>query len=223
MKTPETKSEASTLIRHLDDLDAKSLLTIVYMRVSTKEQRRRCNLKNRLRALQRDLRQRGINWHGSFTEVHSGSTLRGRPGLHHALKAARQIQAENPGAHVAVVTDARNRFIRGRHYNGRASTDEPSPGQWARLRRMAHGVTLATMLPPNATFSKVREHEVHIATRAGKRVGRPPKPPVVHKKGRREELLTEIRGIHDLGETSLRQLARRYDVPKSTICRWLKP
>lgn len=216
-------SEASSLIRHLDDLDAKSLLTIVYMRVSTKEQRRRCNLKNRYRTLVRDLRQRGVQRCGYFTEVRSGSSLRKRPALRQALEAARQLQAQNPDAVVAIVSDTRNRFVRGALYNGRASTDEPSPGQWARLRRMAHGVTLATMLPPNATFSKVREHEVHIATRAGKRVGRPPKPPVVHKKGRREELLTEIRGIHDLGETSLRQLARRYDVPKSTICRWLKP
>ena len=218
----QDQPKASTIIRHLDELEAKDLLAVPYMRVSTREQRRQCNLKNRLSALRRELRRKGIDWHASFTQVETGTSLENRPKLVEAIEAARRLQAENPGATVAVVTDTRNRFLRGKFYNGRASTDPPTPRQWAELKKLADGITLATVLPPDATFGKVRGHETLIARNAGKRVGRPPKRPTVQKKKRREELLPKARRLRDR-DLSVRQIAGRLGVPISTIGRWLKP
>jgi len=222
-------SEASSLIRHLNDLDAKDLLTVLYMRVSMPEQRKRCNLKNRARALRRELRRRGIDWHASFTEVKTGTSLQDRPKLIEAIDAARTLQAENPNAHVAVVTDARNRFLRGQHYNGRASTDPPSAGQLRRLGALARGVVLATLRDPDASFGDVRSYETNIPTTlgeaSGKKVGRPPEHPKEQrvsgwKKKRRERLLPEARRLHERGR-SLRQIGRRFGVSFRTVANWL--
>jgi DNA invertase Pin-like site-specific DNA recombinase len=119
------------VIRHLDELLlesrkwGKKLLLVSYMRVSTWEQRKNQNEKNRRRLLKLVLRQRNIQRINGFSEVTSGKLIDNRPELANAIEAVRKAQAEKPDALVAVVTDTRDRFIRGEQFNRYANTDPP--------------------------------------------------------------------------------------------------
>jgi len=69
--------------------------------------------------LKRTLDQPGIARNKSFSEVADGRYLWNRDELIEAIEAARALQLENPDAVVAMVTDARNRFVGGKQYNNR--------------------------------------------------------------------------------------------------------
>jgi hypothetical protein len=100
---------ASSLIAHLADLirEVPLLGVVIYMRVSTYDQRRNQNLRNRRRWLRRELKRMGIPCLRVFEETNCGRTLNGRPQLDAAIEHARSIMARNPGRIVPVVTDAR--------------------------------------------------------------------------------------------------------------------
>ncbi len=212
---------ATIAVEHLDDLPAVKLLAVVYMRVSRREQGQAGNLKRRTRNLRRTLRARGIEWAACFIETVTGTSLGERPKLRAAIVKAAHLQAENPGQVVAVVTDTRNRFVRGRHYNGTASSDQPSEDQYRELSELAGGVTLATVLHPDASFDQVRSHETRIA---GERVGRPRKRPTRRpgwKKARRDALRSEAEKLRASG-ASLRQIQAAINVAHRTVADWLK-
>jgi hypothetical protein len=142
-----------------------------------------------------------------------------------AIEAACALQLEHPSAKVIVVTDTRNRFLRGPQYNGRSSTDPPTEGQLRALAQRARGVTLATLLDPDMSFSAVRRYETNIPTmigvQSGKRVGRPKKPASVRKTERREQHIGEVRRLHQDGR-SIRSIAEDSGVPASTLSLWLR-
>ena len=216
----------STVIAHLEDLPCDDLLAVPYMRVSRCEQRKSGNLKRRMRWLRRKLRDQGIAWRDCFREVVSGTSLQNRSQLVAAIKAARQMQDEDETLRVVVVTDTRNRFVRGKHYNGQASSDPPTESQQRELAALADGVTLATVRRPDAPFGEVRSHELAVAKQGGVHVGRPKKQmkqkskPGSMKK-RRAELLPRARRLRMRGR-SLREIGRRLDVPFRTVGGWLQ-
>jgi hypothetical protein len=226
---PQVSRKTSSVIRHLDEFDPNKLLVVPYMRASTTEQRRNCNLRNRRRLLKRTLDQQGIARDESFSEVADGRYLWNRDELVEAIKVARALKLENPDAIVAIVTDARNRFIRGEQYNNQASTDPPSARQLEQLETLADGVLLVTVLDPDAPFDEVRRYETNVPTllgnAAGKKVGRPKKQPTdvrcpVRKKEIRLEKISEARRLHNAGK-SKRKIGRRLRVPESTVRAWL--
>jgi hypothetical protein len=219
--------KAGSFVRHLDELlrETPNLLAVLYMRMSATEQRKHGNLVNRFRWLKRELDRAGIpRSDESYREVCSGKFLRDRPRLIAAIEAARKLQSDYPDSRVVVVTDTRNRFLRGRYYNGYASVDPPNVRQWERLKKLAGTVTLATVLHPDTSFGEVRSHEDKVAQEGGKKVGRPRKEarvPPGFKKRKREELLPEAHRLHEEG-LSPRKIGRLLVVKHRTVVDWLK-
>jgi hypothetical protein len=170
-------------------------------------------------------------WRVCFPEVKCGSQLLDRPMLVDAIKFARQLQRERPDAIVAVVTDARDRFIRGPQYNGQASTDQPTASQLKKLSDLSQGIPLVTLLHPDAPFEEVRSYETNVPTMlgdaAGKKVGRPKKPVIEEdrdwtKRDIRLEKIQVARRLWEKRELSKREIGRRLGVPESTVRLWLK-
>jgi hypothetical protein len=221
---------ASSVIHYLDQLrrGGQTLLAVAYMRSSTREQRKRQNLRNRLRWIRRQLRERGVERLKTFREVADGRFLDDRQELRNAVEFALAGQSENPDALVIVVTDTRNRFIRGRFFNGQAATDPPSATQLRELAALARGVPLATVLHPDTPAGAVRGYETKIpdimGEASGKKVGRPTGPSrcAGYKRKRRERLLPEISRLHFYDELSIREVARRLGQSESTVRGWLK-
>lgn len=197
------------------------LLIVLYMRVSTPEQRKGTNLARRMDRLKRRLRTYGlVKWAGEFTEVRSGKQLLDRPGLRAAIDLARKLQRENPGGKAVVVTDTRNRLLRGEDYDKLASTDEPKPHQWVELEGVARGVVLATVLRPDAPFKHVRRFESRLRPPGRPRKKVEAKPAPMSKKQQREASLPKalrwwMRGL------SKRRIARRLGRAESTVRSWL--
>ena len=220
------KKNDNNIIWHLDDLlrEKLNLKAVVYMRASSWRQRQRKNLQNRQNALIEKLMEMGISIVEEFQEVASGRQLKDRPELKKAIMDARRFQAQNPDAIVELVSDTRNRFLRGENYNGQNSTDPPYDWQWDELKALAGDALLATLLPPDAPLKDVRAYETKIAGESGKQLGRPPKKekskPGVMKE-RRERLRPRAQKLLRRGK-SKRGIARRLRVPLSTVWGWLK-
>jgi hypothetical protein len=137
-------------------------------------------------------------------------------------------KASDSNAAVAIVTDARDRIIRGEHYNGQANTDTIHANQLNALKQLSRGIVLATVLDPDATFDVVRSHETNVPTElgeiAGKKVRRPPKmrPPSEPKKEIRRTKINDARRWFYEDNVSKREIAKRLGRPESTIRSWLK-
>jgi hypothetical protein len=225
--------KASSIIRHLDNLlhENNELLAVRYMRTSTSEQRKYGNLRNRHRWLRSELKRRKVKGNTAFSEVADSRSLQNRWQLIGAIDEARLLQMENPRATVAVVTDTRNRFLRGRFFNGQAHTDPPSADQLEVLKKLARGVILATVVHPDTPFHQVRSYETNVPTRVGEKAGRKvgrPKLRVQVKEDlewtkrdiRREKTAVAVQLLNE--NLSQREIAKQLGVPESTVRYWLK-
>jgi len=208
----------SSVIHDLDTLrnQGREIIAVLYMRVSTTEQRTNGNLKNRLSWLTDALENKGIKMDQSFTDVCSGRGFDNRDGLKNAANRVKFLQQPNPDVFVCIISDCANRFIRGENYNKVAHTDQPSRRQLNQLKSL--GVPLVTVWHPDTPPSVIRSHE----TKINEKVGRPrkdaAKPPGWKKKMRWEKiskafLLYEKR-------MSFRQIAKEVDSPVSTVLSW---
>jgi hypothetical protein len=173
---------ASSVIWHLDDVIALAaklgvpLIAIPHMRASGRGQQRN---GSRMRSLLRRLQAKNVRCHGEgHQETCNGRLLdKSRTGLHAALVEARQVQRDNPGAIVVVVSDTRNRILRWEgfdHHN--PLVDELTGAQLNALRLLAGGIMLATVLHPDLDTAAVVRHEQSEDV-TGKPVGCPPLPP----------------------------------------------
>ena len=109
----------SILIVHIGDFDPKDIMAVPYMRVSTWEQRKAGHLDRRVQNLRRYLREKGIRRTMFYVEKPTtGKTLENRPELIHAIETAGLRQGMHPNFYVFVVTDTRNRLLRGEQSNG---------------------------------------------------------------------------------------------------------
>ena len=218
--------KAGSVIYHISEFNPEKLLVVLYMRVSTTDQRTKCNLDNRHIWLRRKIKQMGIRLHGQiFREVADSRTFQNRTKFKEAIAAAHTLQSENPEWIVAIVTDARNRFLRSTHFNGQANTDPPSLRQLREFQEFLNGVALATVLHPDLSFGEVRSHETQIPAMVGnalgKAVGRPKgqsKRPG-WKRDRRLGLIAEVRRLGDEGKSN-REIGRQLRVPESTVRSW---
>ena len=145
-----THARASKYIDWLPELVKRhgtALLAIIYIRVSSMEQRRAGNLKNRLKLLKRSLRKRRIKYSSPFcSEVIRASVLP-RPALSAAAAKAKQLQSKYVDRYVFILTDTPSRFVRNREFVPRyPSTHRPTDDQWIELTRAVKGVPLATRI-----------------------------------------------------------------------------
>lgn len=217
------------LLTHLETLLNRKVIAVAYMRVSTPAQESDGNLKNRTVWLLNELQKMGVDVDSVFTEVGDAKSLARseRSQLYAAVERAQALRTLGDESLVAVVTDTRNRFLRGKYfatylYRG-SHLDDPGLHQWHALSRIAGDVPLATVLHPKATYSVVKSHEQEPATGAGRRIGRPPKrhrKPYGKVKLRREKLLPRARELFSK-TSSMRAVARELERPESTIRRWL--
>ena len=224
------KSNRSSLVRRVQDLlgSRQRLLTVPYMRGSSREQRSDGNMDRRARLLVQNLEAEGaqVYRHSSeqnfYGDVCCGKRLDGRQGLEGAVRRALQLQRSYPSRCVVVVSDTRNRFLRGRGFNGHAGTDKPVPAQWAELERVTKGVTLTTWLDPLADDDAVRRYESSVGEALGeKRIGRPPyKSWRASGKGK-SELVSEAMRLRSKGE-SLRSIAQKLNIKLGTLHRWIR-
>ena len=213
----------SDVIIWLEDLkeDFPNLMIFPYMRVSTQEQRTGGNLKNREVELRRRLAVKGLVCHERRnTEQVNGASFDSRPGLQKAIARARNWQRDHSGRIAVVVTDAVNRFVRGRYYKGTPETDIPDPEQLKELTDMAGNMILATLLVPTSSFESVRRYENRCAKLAGKQYGRPRKPR--KSKADRSKMIQEAQRLRIEERLSGYKIAAQLNVKPRTIYYWLK-
>jgi len=194
---------------------------ICYMRASTWRQREGGNLDRRMQHLRQALRQKNIPIVAEYTECFSGRKLDRRLKLKKAIRHARHLIRQ--GKMVAIVSDCRNRFLRGTFYDRTPSTEKPLADQWRKLKKMANGVQLATLIEPDKPFNQVRTFEMCVAEQAGRHIGRPKnkiKPTPGAKKQKREQLRPLVLELWQNG-ISVRVIAKQLGLPKSTVGDWL--
>jgi DNA invertase Pin-like site-specific DNA recombinase len=220
-------TKSSYVISRIAEYDPSRLMAFPYMRESTLHQVNTGNLINRLSSLRRYLDKLGIECSNeSFTEQGYAKSLN-RPVFKNAIRLARQYQSSHPGRRVVVVTDTRDRFLRGSDCDRRTGTDIVLPEQLQNLWDMTTSVLLATRIHPDATTKEIKRYEVKVAGAAGKQLGRPPKKTLENcesgwKKRRREKLLPIMLENIVVAGCSKRECGRRLGVPESTIRAWLK-
>ena len=200
----------------------------LHVRVSSQSQKRNGNLRNRLKKLFKDVKKIDADnltivgqWH--YVEK-KACQLKDRPMLKAVIAKVLQHKAMNPDVKVLLLSDCRNRILRGRDYDGTPETDLLDEGQLEELRVIADGVILATVQHPDTLFGEIRSYEMQPAKESGKQYGRPrkkEKPIPGAKKERREILQPHAQKLQSRG-LSLREISKRIRVPLSTICGWLK-
>jgi hypothetical protein len=219
------------VIHHIDEFDPNNVIAVIYMRVSTSDQEKSGNLRNRCDLLRRELQKLGIRVVACYQEVADSRFVLGRPELAEAVAHARSLIQKNLKTTVVVVTDVRNRFIRCEDFRSNPSGDGPSAAQLNELRKLANGVNLATFLHPDMPFGDVKSYETNVPTKlgelSGKKVGRPNKSlsdresnPPGWKKARRLNLQPAVRILARQG-IETRKIASHLGIAESTARSWL--
>jgi len=185
---------------------------VLYVRVSTQQQADGGNIDDAKAEALAWLRARSIEPLAVFAGVESSDIGGGRFILRDALDFARQHGA-------ILVAPSRCRLLRSYLCGGgkiRNEIEPPNDGEYRMLRRMANGVPLATIIPPNepARASQIARGQ------KGDKGGRPPKLEPGWKKRRREELAPRALALIEQGK-SQRGIAAELAVPVSTIRDWL--
>ncbi len=220
----EQNYQVTDVIKHIGEFKKhyrKKLLCIPYMRESTYKQLKEGHLKQRKRRLLYSLKKRRIEHHKCFTEVVSGTKLHNRHSLEEAIKLANTLAYKYPNRIVVVVTDTRNRFIRGANYNGTADSDLPNNRQLRTLMKMKGNVILATGLRPDAPFDVVQSYQTKLGKKTKGHCGRPPKAVPGAKKERRDKLKPIAIQLRKDGK-SLRQIEKILGVRFTTVGDWVK-
>lgn len=128
--------------------------------------------------------------------------------------------AKKTGA--TILAESTDRLIRHPSYHPKHNQSlMPRRSKLDKLRRATEGVTLMTVLNPEASSTKQRSHQ----TKRGQQIkanigGRPKKKRTGHKKERREQLLPEALQLWSQG-LSQRQVAKKFKVPFSTMQEWI--
>ena len=122
-------------IRPLAELEARKVLAIPYMRVSTWEQRRNGNARRRADRLRQCLHEKGIRHIDVYIERETtGKSLAERTALREAVLRAKREAADHPNYIVVIVTDTRNRFVRGGETHRDANAADSGGNQNAERR-----------------------------------------------------------------------------------------
>lgn len=209
-------------ISHLSDLrKAEPELRIVLVpRVSTRWQKRDGHLEDDRRWCEEQLA--GCTILKVFEEVGSGKLGKHRTVLEEAIKYAKKHKA-------VLVASSRDRFIRGKDFDGTNQSDDPEEEEYQALTEMAGGVKLATILKP---WKRGRSLQIKRGQRArGNKGGRPRKKTSGEgngkarkkKPGWRKRLTARKRPlvIASIKEGfSIRKTAAMHGVPESTARKW---
>jgi len=191
------------------------LMVVLYCRVSGRCQNRKGTLKRQERKARQVLKRYGIVVVACYGEVESGWRRDDRPRLMAAIARARELG-------VPLVAESVDRFIRSEHFNDETNQGAlPTDLDFEDLVRLANGVTLLTLLHPDADPEAVHWYQQNRGQEGtGNKGGRPRKKQPGYKKQRRLKLLPRVREMR-LAGASLGQIAKQTTLPRSTVQGWV--
>lgn len=189
---------------------------VLYVRISPTQRNAAARLKKSRRRCMKKLRELGFVVARVFSHVESatGADFDKRPCLRAAIEYARAhelpLVAHNP-----------DRFIRPYFYTKKAQDEQPTQWECMQLGRLAKGVRLVTMLPPELSPSEVHSERTKEGMRdAERRLGRPSKRKTVHRLKSNPDLRLDAKRLREAG-LSYRGIGKELGVPFSTIRSWL--
>jgi hypothetical protein len=207
------QGKASNYIRHVCVEIRPGDRVILCCRVSHHTQNQKGNLDNQEENLRGELERLGA----VVVEVvrHEGPGWDGRWLVRAAAKAMKH------GA--KLVAESTNRFVRSLEYHSKKNPDaQASEEDLYALRCWTTGVTLVTLLDPDATAAEERSYQTIRGQRAKDRKGgRPAKHPPGYKLDRRQKMLDQVLSLCERG-FSVRTISAWTCVPKSTVYDWTK-
>ena len=211
---------ASDYIFHLDSVPvAHSELPIVlYARESGRTQDCRGNLANQGKNLLAAVTARGRAIVGRLHgEVSSGWI---HPD-HFRLRFERAI-TEAKRLNAILLAESTDRFIRPESYRSDTRWDAwPTVDEFERLKEMADGVILATLLHPDTPPAEVRAYQTSRGQQQkGRKGGRPKSNRPGYKKARRLELQPQVLRLRQQG-CPIEIIGELTGLPKATISTWI--
>jgi hypothetical protein len=208
-----TPGKPSKVIRRAKRVIKPGDFVVLWCRVSHRSQARNRNLTNQ----EVYLRKRMAKLRAIIVDVvrHVGP---GWSGFH--LKKAVGLAKEHNAKLVTVCT---SRFVRHLDWHSQNAPHlQPTVDDIKSLKAWTKGVTIATVLHPNASQSKERSVLTRIGQMTkGKYGGRERKTRPGDKKRRRDEKLSTVLEHHKQGCSS-RDIARKVGLPKSTVNDWVR-
>lgn len=148
-----------------------------------------------------------VNSHEFYTEAYPVHFTR-------VVAAAKELDA-------FLLAESTCRFIRPYGYHSRRNPDATATRfDLERLMEMAAGVTLATVLPPDAPPEAVRRAQTKRGQEAKGNVGGCPKKTSAGETTRRREE-KKPRVLELANQMSPRKIGKCLGVPHTTVCRWL--
>jgi DNA invertase Pin-like site-specific DNA recombinase len=198
--------KASNLIRQAKSEIKPGDKVVLCCRVSHCTQNHNGNLRDQEARLRRCMKKVGAVVMAVCTHVGSGVDKWS------VLQAA--TEAREHGA--KLVAESTDRFIRHEDYHSSKNPDaQARETDLEDLGYLTRGVTLSTLLHPDATPARVRSFQRKRGQWAkGHKGGRP-----LAKKKRREKLLPDVLRLHVTGK-SCRAIAAMLGLPRSTVHRW---
>jgi len=214
LKRVSPPGDPNDYIHHIDDLKREGQVSSALMRgrVSSRKQERSGQLDDQEANLRQEMADRNIKV--SFWvdfDVLSGWDLESAD--------YRRTIARAKKYDLVIVAESTDRFLRHRDYHSNRMS-LPTVEQFERLKELTGGVTLATVLPPDATRAQVEAYQKKRGQRAkGNKGGCPIVPPEGYKKKRRVELKPLVLELHRKGYT-LEQIKALTGIATSTAHRW---
>jgi DNA invertase Pin-like site-specific DNA recombinase len=203
--------KASRLISSIETIRPGDKV-VLCCRVSGREQNRKRNLKDQETNLRRVVEECEATVVDVATHVGPGWDT---DWLLRAAEAARRYGAK-------LLAESTSRLIRHPCYNSKSwPTAQARDSDLYDLRWATEGVTVVTVVSPDATPSEERSHYTKRGQQEKSRKGgRPTKTKPGDKKRRRLELLPLVLRLRERGAT-LGDIVARTKLPKSTIARWI--
>jgi len=215
-KYPSTvPGQASKYIRHLDELikEQANLKVVLFIRVSTRGQSDKGNLKDQLASLRKILKKHGISIVGVIRDLGSG-WRNDKDGLQYACEKAIELGA-------VVLAESTDRLLRSVYYH---SVDDPyakpSTEEYEDMLKVTNGATLVTVVHPDADLNETRSYHTKRGQQEKGRKGGRPKSKAGYKKQERKEKLPKVLELREKGR-SYREIEKRTGVKYSTAYTWV--
>ncbi len=220
---PDSKTaKASEYLYHLKEYYKQhpDMIAMLYNRESSRSQDD--NHATNERVLRHKCKKLGIPVASLHFETISGKILdEDRQALSQAVRKARA--KINKGEQAVILATSSDRFIRSRSFNPKTNPDIlPSEAQFKRLRKLARGVPLVTLLHPDMPPRKVRRYQTKWGQKVkGNSGGRPKINKPGYMKLRQQIKLPPVLRRRKKGE-SLGAISKSTGVPKSTVADWVR-
>lgn len=215
--------KASDYIIHFKKLLASNhfIKLVLYCRVSRCWQKKKGNLREQKKYLKKWIsyyeKKYGVKIIvvAIFVEVASGWS-NDRKQLVMAAKKAKSHRA-------ILLAESTCRFIRSRNYHPFLNSDIlPTISEYESLVKATKGVKLATIMPPNTPWKKVKAYHTKRGQRSkNRRGGRPVIKNSGYKKQCRLDNLKPVLRLHSKS-LSLGNISKKTGIPKSTVADWIR-